>query len=223
MINWLHSVLHNPRRGWDPISADYATVYSQAASCDQSVVDRFERALGGYRNKRIVDLGSGPGHYAIEFARRGADVTCLDVSATYLAIVGKRMQSVGQNATLVLGYMDHVMRVTSGGFDGAFSNVSWYYCMNDLSFARQVLAALKPGGLAFVRTSIEASDERRSRVRDLVYWLNGKTYLKVGHPFPPRGRVAFAFHRLGGCEVDVDYSDPRSDLVLTRKASFLAI
>lgn len=218
MINWLHSVLHDPRRGWDPIAADYASAYSETAHCNLSVVDLFEQAIGGCHNKRIVDLGSGPGHYAAEFARRGAEVTCLDVSATYLAMVDRRMQSAGLRANLVLGYMDHVTRLTSGGFDGAFSNVSWYYCMNDLSFARKVLAALKPGGVALIRTTIEAFDHRHSRVRDLVYWLNGKIYLKVGHPLPPRGRVAFAFRRLGGCEVDVDYTNPESDLVLARKA-----
>jgi SAM-dependent methyltransferase len=218
MVNWLHSVLRNPRRGWDPISADYAAAYSQRAHCDQGLVELLERAIGGYSNKRIVDLGSGPGHYAAEFARRGAYVTCIDVSATYLALVEKRMQSAGLRANLLLGYMDHLKYLTSGGFDGVFSNVSWCYCMNDLGFAKRILAALKPGGVALVCTNIERLGERRSRVRDLVYWLNGRLYIKVGHPFPPRGRVAFAFRRLGGCEVDVNYSNPSADLVLTRKA-----
>lgn len=218
MINWLHSLLHDPRHGWDPISADYASAYGQNAHCDQKVIELFEQAIGGYRDKRIVDLGSGPGHYAAEFARHGAHVTCLDVSATYLAMTEQRMQAAGLKANIVLGYMDHVTRLTSGGFDGAFSHVSWYYCMNDLSFAKRILAALKPGGVALIRTSIEPADQRRSRVRDLVYWLNRRLCLKVGHPLPPRGRVAFAFHRLGGCDVDVDYSNPVADLVLTRKA-----
>src|SRR6516165_8820603 len=118
MINWLHSVVHSPTRGWDPISADYAAAYSQSSPCDQRVVELFERALGGRSNKRIVDLGSGPGQYAAEFARRGAEVTCIDVSATYIALVEERMRSAGLKANLILGYMDHVMRLTSGGFDG---------------------------------------------------------------------------------------------------------
>ncbi len=218
MINWLHSVLHNPRLGWDPISADYASAYSQGASCDQHVIGLFERAIGGYSHKRIVDLGSGPGQYAAEFARRGAHVTCIDVSETYLAMVEGRMQSAGLKANLVLGYMDHVTRLTAGGFDAAFSSVSWSYCMNDLRFAKKILGALKPGGVALVITNTEAFAQKRSRVRNLVYWINRRLYLKLGHPLPPRGRVAFAFERLGGCEVDADYSDPVNDLVLTRKA-----
>jgi hypothetical protein len=143
------------------------------------------------------------------------------VSATYIALVEERMRSAGLKANLILGYMDHVMRLTSGGFDGVFSNVSWYYCMNDLTFAKKILASLKPGGVALVRTSIEPCDKRNSWRRDLVYWLNRKLYLKVGHPLPPRGRVAFAFQRLGGCDVDVDHSNSVSDLVLARKAGFL--
>jgi hypothetical protein len=133
-------------------------------------------------------------------------------------MVEKRMQSGGLRANLLLGYMDDLTCLTSGGFDGVFSNVSWYYCMNDLRFAKRILAALKPGGVALVRTSIERPGEKRSRVRDLVYWLNRRLYFKVGHPLPPRGRVAFAFRRLGGCDVDVDYTNPGADLVLTRKA-----
>jgi 2-polyprenyl-3-methyl-5-hydroxy-6-metoxy-1,4-benzoquinol methylase len=74
VINWLHSVLHDPRRGWDPISATYAIEYGQSVKGDPHQIERFERALGGYAEKRIVDLGSGPGQYAVEFARRGAKV-----------------------------------------------------------------------------------------------------------------------------------------------------
>lgn len=219
MINWLHSILHNPRRGWDPIPREYAANYAQTARCDQLAIGLLEEAIGGYKEKRIVDLGSGPGQYAAEFARRGAHVTCIDISATYLGMVDKRMRSAGLRASLILGYMDHVMRLTSGGFDAAFSYVSWYYCMNDLRFAKKILAALKPGGVALVCTNIEPFEQRRSRLRDLVYWVNATLYLKLGHPLPPRGRVAFAFRRLGGCEVHVDYSDPFADLVLARKVA----
>ena len=77
MFNRIHSYFHDPARGWDPITAEYAATYRNIASVDMGVVDSFERAVGGLRGRKVADVGSGPGHYALEFARRGAIVTCV--------------------------------------------------------------------------------------------------------------------------------------------------
>jgi SAM-dependent methyltransferase len=217
VINWLHSVLHNPRRGWDPISVAYATEYGESLHADQLQVERFEGALGGFAGKRIVDLGSGPGQYAVEFARRGAEVTCIDVSATYLAMAEKRVREAGFKARFIPGYMDNLEKFTHNGFDAAFSNVTWCYCMNDLAFARRVYRAVKPGGLVYVQANIDSYEPTRSYQRRLLYWLNKTLCWKIGHPHPPRGRIAWAFSRLGAVEVAIDYRNPVIDLVLMRK------
>jgi SAM-dependent methyltransferase len=216
LVNWLHALLHDPSRGWDPITPEYAAEYGRISSVDPALVERFERALGGLHGREIADLGSGPGHYALEFARRGAKVTCVDVSRCYLESAAAKFRAAGLEATSALGYMDHIHRITRGGFDGIFSNVSWYYCMNDFVFARRLAASLRPGGLAFVRAS-NAHAERKGGARRLVYWANNVLALKVGHPHPPRGRIARAFERTGACDVSVDYSDADTDVVLARR------
>jgi hypothetical protein len=89
--------------------------------------------------------------------------------------------------------------------------------MNDFRFARRLVASLRPGGLAFVRASNEHYERDAGAVRRAIYWANNTLGLKVGHPHPPRGRVARAFERSGECDVSIDYSDPVTDVVLARK------
>jgi SAM-dependent methyltransferase len=219
MINLLHSLFHEPRRGWDPVSAAYAANYQNSATGDPAVVEWFGHAIGGFAGKRIVDLGSGPGQYALEFARRGAYVTCVDVSAAYLAIASRALERAGLRAGLVLGYMDHVEKLTSGDFDAAFSHASWYYCMNDLRFARAIMRVLRPGGVAWIRANTDRVEKSCRFWRRFVYCVNNRLYWKLGHPHPPRGRIAHAFSRLPGCTVEADYRDPLLDVVVARKAS----
>lgn len=218
MVNWLHSRFYDPARGWDPIPAQYAEEYSCNARPDPQVVSRFADAVGELRGRRVADIGSGPGHYSLEFARRGAEVTCVDISRNYLAMIEASMQREGLKAHYALGYMDRINRITAGNFDALFSNVAWNYCMNDWSFARSLLRAVRPGGVIMIRETNESYVPPTRAYRRAVYWLNGHFGWKIGHPLPPRGRIAAAFERAGPCDVTVDYSEPTVDIVIVRRA-----
>lgn len=220
MINWLHARLHDPRLGWDPVSSAYADEYSSSAGVDVELVDRFEAELGGLDQRRVVDLGSGPGRYAVEFARRGAIVTCVDVSTTYLAIARQNVSAASLTAQFVACYMDDVQRYAGAGFDGVFSSASWYYAMNDFSFAKRIASILAPGGVVVVRANNSRYEQKRGLQRSLVYWLNDYLTWKIGHPHPPPGRIAVAFRRMQGWAVNCDYRDPLIDLVVARKPDF---
>jgi 2-polyprenyl-3-methyl-5-hydroxy-6-metoxy-1,4-benzoquinol methylase len=218
VVNWLHSLFHDPHRGWDPIARDYAEEYERQVRVDPDLVRRFASANDGLKGRRIADVGSGPGHYACEFAKHGAAVTCIDVSASYLALADRRITNAGVVATFALGYMDSINDITPGGFDGIFSSVSWYYCMNDWSFASQLLRATRPGGVIMIRQTNETWDSNPSPIRKFVYWLNATSGIKIGHPAPPRGRIAAALERAGARTVLVDYTDPKVDVVTAIKA-----
>lgn len=217
MVNWLHSRFHDPSKGWDPITAEYAERYSRNVTADRSLVARFTAAAGGLQGKSVADLGSGPGHYSMEFARLGAAVTCVDVSRTYLAMADKRIRAEGLTPRCALGYMDSINEITSGGFDAIFSNISWNYCMNDWSFARGLLRAVRLGGTILVRETTDTYFPKSGLYSHVVYWLNGALGWKIGHPHPPRGRIAAAFERAGGCDVSVDYSEESVDVVTVRR------
>jgi 2-polyprenyl-3-methyl-5-hydroxy-6-metoxy-1,4-benzoquinol methylase len=201
VFNRIHSLFHDPARGWDPISPEYAASYRKVASVDLAVVDSFERAVGGLRGKTVADVGSGPGHYALEFARRGAQVTCLDISATYLRMAEGLLATEGFTGKFVAGYIDHINRLTAGSFDAVFSNVAWCYCMNDYDFARELLRAVKPGGVVYTRQTNETWDKTPSMKRRMAYLSNRVLGMKIGHTHPPIGRIAHAFRRLPGCQV----------------------
>jgi 2-polyprenyl-3-methyl-5-hydroxy-6-metoxy-1,4-benzoquinol methylase len=217
VVNWLHSRFHDPNNGWDPITPQYAEGYGHGAVADRSLVERFAQVVGGLAGKSVADVGSGPGHYSMEFARRGAVVTCVDVSRTYLAMVEEKMRAQGLTARCALGYMDSINRITAGNFDAIFSNVAWNYCMNDWAFARQLLRAVRPGGAILIRETTDTYFPISGLYSHAMYWLNGAVGWKIGHPHPPRGRIAAAFARLGGCEIVTDYSEQSVDIVAVKR------
>lgn len=213
MINRLHRLLHDPARGWDPIPASYAERYSISAAADWTFIDWVEKWAGGFAGKRVADIGSGPGQYALEFARRGAHVTCVDVSRRYLEIARRTFLEAGREAEFILAYMDDVGELAPKQFDLIFSNVCWYYCLGDCSFAASLLRALKKGGGVAIRVQNAASDVNTRSLRRALYCVYKRFHWKVGHLFPPRGRVAYAFERQGTCTVTADYTDPNIDVV----------
>lgn len=219
MINRLHRLLHDPKQGWDPISASYAEQYAgEVAGVDLSIVKRVEAAVGGLEHRRVADVGSGPGQYGIAFGKRGAQVTCVDVSGRYLEIARRGFGAAGLSAEFVLAYMEDLGKIACGEFDVVFNNVCWYYCTGDYGFARSLLRATKPGGILFVRVQNAESHVHAQAGRRVRYWMHKRLGWKMGHLFPPRGRVEQAFRRTGLCETTADYSDPGMDLVLVRKS-----
>jgi 2-polyprenyl-3-methyl-5-hydroxy-6-metoxy-1,4-benzoquinol methylase len=219
MFNRIHSLFHDPAHGWDPISPEYAASYQKVAHVDPAVVDKFEEAVQGLLGRSVIDVGSGPGHYALEFARRGADVTCLDISANYLRMAERAMSGAGFNAKYVTGYIDAINEVARGPYDAVFSNVAWCYCMNDFSFARELLRAVKPGGIVFTRQTNEEWDTRRSLTRRITYTSNRVFGIKIGHTHPPVGRISKAFQRLGNCSVSTEPVIDHAEIVVARRTA----
>ncbi|WP_326536474.1 class I SAM-dependent methyltransferase [Pseudorhodoferax sp.] len=224
MINQLHARLHRPEQGWDPIADAYAHRYAQTEwhKLDLERVQRIEQWIGGFEGRRVLDLGSGPGQYAVAFAQRGAQVTCHDVSANYLAYLQRKAGELGVTDRLScsLGYLDEAPRMLRTSFDLVFNRVCWYYGFGDRSFAKVVFSLISPGGYGYVDTPHMAFNRAQhgwsSRAR---MWLNHRLAIKIGHPFPPHGRLAKLF---AGYPIDsmlVDYSTPDHDRIWLRKAT----
>lgn len=191
MINQFHKLLHDPRRGWDPVGDAYARQYAMTQVVDLRVADQFRAAVGALAGKRILDLGSGAGQYAADFAAAGAAVTCLDISRAYLDIARVRCEAQGVRCTFVLGYLDDAYALTGGGFDGIFCNICWYYGVSDGQLARAAAQSLLPGGILFVRTHTSTRTGATGRMR-LWRHLYDAVGFKVGHLLPPPGQVARA-------------------------------
>lgn len=205
MINFLHSLLHQPARGWDPVPPEHARRYADLAWKDlnPALVDDLERRLGGLGDKRVLDLGGGPGQYSIAFARRGARVTWHDVSRAYLAIAREGAAQAGVRVDFSLGYLEDARRLAHAPFDLVFCRICWNYCRNDRVFARLVFRLMRPGGAAYIDANTEDFARPHGRQR-LAYALYRLTGWKIGHPYPPRGRLARLFRRLPLARLEED-------------------
>jgi SAM-dependent methyltransferase len=220
MINGLHSRLHRPESGWDPVPQSHVLEYGAhewASGADARLLDELEQRMGGFAGKQVLDLGGGPGQYSVAFAKRGARVTWLDISARYRDFARQRADDAQVPVEFLLGYMDEANRLTQRRFDLVFNRICWYYCISDASFADVVYQLVAPGGWAYIDTNhsgvgrADASLAARVRI-----WLNDRLSFKIGHPFPPRGRVASLFLRRPLERLIADYQ-PRNDRILLQK------
>lgn len=226
MINLIHARFHRPEKGWDPIPPAYAANYSdgQWSSIDHGLLDELERLVGGFAGKTILDLGGGPGQYALAMVQRGGIVTWHDVSSTYMNMSRRKASEMGlaYKIRFSLGYLDEAPRLLGEQFDFVFNRICWYYGFADSSFADVIYAMVKPGGFAYVDTTHSGFQrEQLSRAARVRTWLNDCTGLKIGHPMPPHGRLARLFVRRPMARITIDYRYPWNDRIFFQKAGSL--
>lgn len=221
MINYLHSLFHRPENGWDPVPREHAQRYAeeqwQHIEETQKLVAELEHQLGGLQNKRVLDLGGGPGHFSIAFAQCGAHVTWHDLSANYQRMAQQRAQQAGVELTYSLGYLESVRRLLAQPFDLVFNRLCWCYAMSDRSFAKLIYKLLKPGAAAFIDSNTPAFDPARKQ-RWWQYALNEHLGFKVGHPHPPHGRIARLLERYPHDDLVIDYTSELNDKIFFIKS-----
>jgi SAM-dependent methyltransferase len=187
---------------------------------NETLLDDLDKWLGGFAGKRVLDLGGGPGQYSAAFARRGAEVTWHDVSRGYRDMARVRIQDLGlaERVRFSLGYLEEAPALLGSRFDLVFNRLCWYYCMSDAAFARVVYRLVTPGGWAYVDTNHSGFHRSElSRAARVRTWLNDRLALKIGHPFPPHGRVARLFLGYPIQQMRIDYRCPTNDRVLFQK------
>ncbi len=218
MINRLHAFLYRPERGWDPVPSGHASTYADkewSAGVREELLDELDAWVGGLAGKRVLDLGGGPGQYSVAFAKRGAIVTWHDVSRTYLEFARGKASANGVNIDFSLGYMDEAPAILKTQFDLVFNRICWNYGFSDRGFAQTLFTLVKPGGIGYLDTT--HSGWRRETLPTsarLRTWLNDALAIKIGHPFPPHGRLARLFSRLPIEKMLVDHAMPTNDRIL---------
>jgi 2-polyprenyl-3-methyl-5-hydroxy-6-metoxy-1,4-benzoquinol methylase len=219
VINYLHSLVYRPERGWDPVPRTDAhrLAAEQGDGPPRSKVDSLARRLGGVRGKRLLDLGGGTGRYSVAFALRGASVVWHDISGNCRDIVRQVAADHELDIEYSLGYMEDATRFGTGSFDIVFCSICWYYCRSDRSFARLIVDLLRPGGVAYIDVPTSHGREASSPVRRAQAFLYHSLRLKVGHPFPPPGRVPALFAALAPTVLEVDFTSDRSERIILVK------
>ncbi len=100
----------------EPVSRIRATVRAGRDEMRAALLSWLPSDLSG---KRILDAGCGTGSFAVEAARRGADVVAIDVAPTLISLAATRLPSdlgtgsielrVGDMLDSALGEFDHVV------------------------------------------------------------------------------------------------------------------
>lgn len=116
------------------------------------------RALGARlgAGDRVLDIGGGPGRYAIWLAQRGHAVTLADLSPALLAIARQRVAEAGVDhlvTDFAVADACDLSRWPDRTFDAVLSLGPFYHLVHPGdrdAAARELVRVLRPGGLAFV-------------------------------------------------------------------------
>jgi 2-polyprenyl-3-methyl-5-hydroxy-6-metoxy-1,4-benzoquinol methylase len=179
------------------------------------LLDELDHWVGGLAGKRVLDLGGGPGQYSVAFAERGAIVTWHDISREYQNMAQRKAKEHGVEIRFSLGYLDEAAERLPESFDLVFNRICWYYGFSDRTFADVLFALVRPGGVGYIDTN--HSGCRRDQLSISARfrtWVNDIFSIKIGHPFPPHGRLARLFSQKPVESLLIDYSSPANDRLL---------
>lgn len=102
---------------------------------------------------RVLDIGGGPGRYALHLAEKGCQVTLLDLSDENVRFAQEKAQASGLTITAVQGDARKADQFVAGRFDCVLLMGPMYHLLSEAERALAVRAALntpKPGGILFV-------------------------------------------------------------------------
>lgn len=112
----------------------------------------------------LLHLQCHIGTDTISWARLGARVTGLDFSAASLEVAGRLAAEAGVDITLVQSDVLAARAAVSGDFDVVYTSIGTIVWIDDLgTWARQIAALLRPGGIFHIRDGhpvLLALDER---------------------------------------------------------------
>ncbi len=101
---------------------------------------------------RILDVSGGPGKYSIYFAKKGCDVTLVDLSAKNIEFANAKAEEEGVHITALQGDACCVDTIVSGQYDHVFLMGALYHLQAEKERVRAVTSCmklLKPNGIFY--------------------------------------------------------------------------
>lgn len=139
------------RAAWDLLSASYQLKHqfkTDAAHYGMRMPTENDlKLLGDVRGKRILEIGCGGGQCSIAFAKQGALVTGIDISAMQIAYARGLAESEGVAVEFIEGDITTLEGIRSASQDMVFSAHALTYVEDIAMCFREVARVLRPGGL----------------------------------------------------------------------------
>lgn len=163
----------------------------------RAVYQRFDLTFqhaGDVRGKRVLDIGCGSGRYAVEFARRGADVVGVDFAEDMLALARSYAREAGVEDQVRFERADFASFGSERPFDIAIAIGFFDYILDPLSVLQRIRAVTSGRLLA----SFPADRFLRSALRRRRYARGG-----VQLRFYDHAEIASLARQAGFGRVDV--------------------
>lgn len=132
-----------PRREWDRLQNRYP--YEKYITTH--IMDRYI-----HESDRILDIGGGPGHYSVYGAKKGCEMTLLDLSDGNVRFAKQKARQYGVRFTAIQGNALDLSRFEDNSFDHVFLMGPLYHLLEEESRIKAISEAirvLKPGGMLF--------------------------------------------------------------------------
>lgn len=109
--------------------------------------DAFVEKLGNLKGLKVLDLGCGDGTTALPEARRGADVTGVDIAANLVAAGNERVKKEGlQNIKFQEGDATNLEGLKDESFDLVVTVFGAMFAPKPFDVAKEMVRVTKPGG-----------------------------------------------------------------------------
>ncbi len=173
MKQWYEELFENYAEGYDREIFTRGTI---------GEVDFIEAEAGGDRRKKILDLGCGTGRHAVELAKRGFEVTGLDLSENQLGRARTKAAQAGVKVDFIRadardfrmdGAFDLVIMLCEGAFPLMETDAMNFRILENAT------RALKPGG-KLIFTTLNALFPLFHSVKD---FLNANDQRTQGNTF----------------------------------------
>ncbi|HEX4107684.1 MAG TPA: methyltransferase domain-containing protein [Solirubrobacteraceae bacterium] len=131
------------RRAWS--SGDYPRIATMIESASLLAVERVDAGSG----ERLLDVATGSGNAALAAARRGAQVTGLDLTPELLVAARERAQGEGLSVEFVEGDAE-ALPFEDASFDRVTSVFGVIFAPDQPRAAAELLRVCRPGGTVAV-------------------------------------------------------------------------
>jgi SAM-dependent methyltransferase len=148
-------------------AGDYPDIARTIEPFSHEVVD----AVGVQAGETVLDVATGTGNAALELARRGAQVTGLDLTPELLPVAERRAAEEGLEISFVEGDAQ-ALPFEDGSFDRVTSVFGVMFAPDQARAAAELLRVCRPGGTVAVAAWTPDG-------------LNGQMFAALGRHLPP--------------------------------------